>query len=65
MCTALPFWLSVHTVTFGVLPPYYRIAWASFAAVFWNAYMSHVNQIAVRAAAEERVEGIQQVKKQR
>jgi protein Mpv17 len=45
---ALPFWLSVHTVTFGVLPPYARIAWASSAAVFWNAYMSSVNQTAIR-----------------
>ena len=48
MQNALPFWLSVHTVTFGVLPPYARIAWASAAAIFWNGFMSSVNQAAIR-----------------
>ena len=37
---ALPFWGGVHLVTFGFMPPDFRIAWASVVAVAWNAFMS-------------------------
>ncbi|KAL1530898.1 hypothetical protein AB1Y20_001789 [Prymnesium parvum] len=41
---AFPFWLSTHMITFGLIRPNWRIAWASFVAVFWNAFMSQENQ---------------------
>lgn len=34
----------VHSITFGVVPVNYRIAWNSITAVFWTAYISHMNQ---------------------
>lgn len=35
---------SIHCLTFSVVPPSYRIAWNSCAAVVWTAYLSHCNQ---------------------
>lgn len=40
---AVPFWLSVHMVTFSVVPEHLRIVWASLCAALWNVYMSHAN----------------------
>ena len=40
----MPFWASVHSLTFSVVPLRLRIAWASTAAVAWTAYMSSLNQ---------------------
>jgi hypothetical protein len=45
---AMKFWGVAHCLTFGVVPPRYRIAWASFASVGWNAYLSNANQTAIR-----------------
>ena len=39
-----PFYMCAHVVTFGVVPPHYRIAWASSAAVLWTAFLSYSNQ---------------------
>ena len=46
-----PTWLAgfqyygaVHCFTFSIIPPAYRIAWNSVAAVLWTAYLSHSNQ---------------------
>uniref|UniRef100_A0A7S0JJS2 Uncharacterized protein n=1 Tax=Calcidiscus leptoporus TaxID=127549 RepID=A0A7S0JJS2_9EUKA len=47
----LPYWGCVHMLTFSVVRSSMRIAWASTAAVGWNAYMSLQNQ---RAVARER-----------
>ena len=44
----LPFWCTVHCVTFGVVAPRYRMAWASLCAVAWNAIISSENQEAIR-----------------
>eukprot|EP00928_Gymnodinium_smaydae_P025830 TRINITY_DN20465_c0_g1_i2.p1 TRINITY_DN20465_c0_g1~~TRINITY_DN20465_c0_g1_i2.p1 ORF type:complete len:197 (-),score=27.24 TRINITY_DN20465_c0_g1_i2:81-602(-) len=44
---SLPFWFSVHCVTFSVVPEHLRMAWASSCAVFWNAFMSHCNRQAM------------------
>ena len=41
---AFPFWSCIHMVTFGLIRPDWRIAWSSFIAVFWNAFMSGQNQ---------------------
>mmetsp|Transcript_39365 Transcript_39365/g.65310 ORF Transcript_39365/g.65310 Transcript_39365/m.65310 type:complete len:184 (-) Transcript_39365:59-610(-) len=49
---ALPFWGCVHVVTFGVIKPDFRIAWASVIAVFWNAFMSGQNQCAKMCQAK-------------
>lgn len=56
----VPYWGTIHLVTFGAVPPRLRIAWTSVAAVGWNAYLSFANQQAVRseraaAAAAARV----------
>ena len=40
--TAIPFWCAAHCVTFS-LPAAWRIAWASTAAVGWNAILSYRN----------------------
>lgn len=52
----LPFWCTVHTLTFGIFPPHWRMVWASVCAVGWNALMSRENQRAIareEAPAEE------------
>ena len=46
----LPFWCCVHTVTFGLIPSHFRIAWASLCAVGWNAFLSNQNQTAKEEA---------------
>ena len=48
---ALPYWCSVHTLTFSVIPPRFRMAWASLCAVAWNAMMSNENQLAIKSQA--------------
>jgi hypothetical protein len=35
-------------VTFGIVAPRYRMAWASLCAVAWNAIISNENQEAIR-----------------
>ncbi len=50
VCACVPFWCTAHLITFN-LPARLRIAWASCAAVGWNAYLSHKNQTARRAEA--------------
>ena len=45
---AIPFWLTVHTVTFAAFPPHLRMVWAQTCAVLWNALCSEQNQIARR-----------------
>lgn len=52
---AFPFWMTTHMITFGFVPPNWRILWASVIAVFWNAFMSGQNQRArrIEAAYEE------------
>jgi len=44
---AIPYWCAVHSLTFSVVTPRYRMAWASMCAVAWNAIMSHENQNAI------------------
>lgn len=44
----VPFWVSIHTVTFTAIPPQYRVAWISLIQIGWNAVMSHLNQSAVK-----------------
>ena len=51
VCACVPFWCTAHLITFN-LPAKLRIAWASCAAVGWNAYLSHMNQTARRAEGE-------------
>ena len=46
-CASCPFWSTVHLITFSVVPPVYRVPWTSSVAVFWNAYMSRQNQLAI------------------
>ena len=50
--TGLVFWCCVHTITFGVINPRYRIAWASLCSVGWNAFMSNANKKASEAQQE-------------
>lgn len=51
--TAIPFWCAAHCVTFS-LPAAWRIAWASTAAVGWNAILSYRNSRAkLRESREE------------
>jgi len=40
---AVPYWFSVHMITFSVVPEHLRIVWASLCATLWNVYMSHAN----------------------
>ena len=44
---AVPFWCVAHIVTFSICPAKWRMAWASVAAVGWNAIMSDQNQRAI------------------
>ena len=46
-CASCPFWSTVHLITFSVVPPVYRVPWTSSVAVFWNAFMSRQNQLAI------------------
>ena len=39
-----PFWSMVQLLTFGVLPKPWRVAWISVVHVFWNAFLSSLNQ---------------------
>lgn len=41
---AFPCWMCAHTITFGLIRPEWRMAWASTVAVFWNAFLSGRNQ---------------------
>lgn len=50
--SAMPFWCTVHMVTFSAIPSQHRIAWASCCAVVWNAIISGQNQEAIRREAE-------------
>jgi hypothetical protein len=52
MLRCVPYWCTVHIVTFGFIPVTYRIAWTSLAAVGWNMYISHVNADARRREEE-------------
>ena len=47
-CICLPFWCTIHLLTFGVVRPKWRMAWASMCAVAWNALLSDQNQAAKR-----------------
>ena len=45
----LPFWSSLHLVTFsGWIPVRHRMAWSSLVAVAWNALISDQNQKAIQ-----------------
>ena len=51
--TAIPCWCAAHCVTIS-LPAAWRIAWASTAAVGWNAILSYRNSRAkLRESREE------------
>ena len=41
---AVPFWSCAHVITFGVVPPLWRVTWTSTVAVLWSAFMSRANQ---------------------
>ena len=41
---AVPFWSCAHVITFGVVPPLWRVTWTSTVAVVWSAFMSRANQ---------------------
>eukprot|EP00457_Paulinella_chromatophora_P013276 gb/GEZN01013559.1/.p1 GENE.gb/GEZN01013559.1/~~gb/GEZN01013559.1/.p1 ORF type:complete len:201 (+),score=21.27 gb/GEZN01013559.1/:91-603(+) len=44
MCHCVPYWTVIHSVTFNpLMPPHFRIAWSSTAAVGWNMYLSYAN----------------------
>ena len=43
----MPYWCVIHSLTFSVIPIHLRMAWASTAAVFWNAIISKQNQLAI------------------
>jgi hypothetical protein len=51
---SLPYWFSIHMVTFSVVPEHLRMLWASMSAVLWNVYMSHANKQAHLREAELR-----------
>lgn len=46
-----PFWCIMHTLTFGFIPPTFRVVWFSSAAIFANGYLSFLNE---KSAQEER-----------
>ena len=41
-----PFWGAVQLLTFSVVPQPWRVAWISVVHVFWNAFLSSMNQAA-------------------
>ena len=41
-----PFWGGVQALTFSVVPQPWRVAWISVVHVFWNAFLSSMNQSA-------------------
>jgi len=45
----LPYWVTMHCVTFSVIPTRYRIGWVSIAAVGWNMCISQLNASARRS----------------
>ena len=45
---SVPYWCTVHALTFSVFPVHLRMAWAQCAGVLWNALVSEQNQIARR-----------------
>ena len=49
----MPYWCLVHSLTFSVVPVHLRMAWASVAAVFWNAMISKQNQLAISRENEK------------
>lgn len=49
-----PFWCVMHTLTFGFIPPTFRVVWFSAAAVFANGYLSFLNE---KSAQEESLNG--------
>ncbi|CAE7457607.1 sym1 [Symbiodinium natans] len=56
-----PFWGGVQLLTFSVIPQPWRVAWISVVHVFWNAFLSSMNQAArmsqaLSAAPAEAVE---------
>ena len=40
----VPFWTTVHCLTFSVIPVQYRVAWVSLIQCGWSAVMSGLNQ---------------------
>ena len=50
--TGMPFYLVVHSVTFGLLPPQFRLAWFSTCGVLWNAFLSSTNEDAAARARD-------------
>jgi len=47
-----PFWCTCHLLTFSVVPPKWRMAYASCCGVMWNAIISGRNQEAIILAEE-------------
>jgi len=47
-----PYWCCCHVLTFSIIPPHLRIAYASCCGVLWNAIISGHNQQAVRRESE-------------
>ena len=41
-----PFWGGIQLFTFSAVPPPWRVAWISVVHVFWNAFLSSMNQTA-------------------
>lgn len=39
----IPFWTTVHLVTFSMIPAAYRVAWVSVIQCGWTSVMSHLN----------------------
>ena len=50
----LPFWIGVHSVTFGLCPPQYRVLWVSCSAVLSNMYLSLTNRKAATEGFDKR-----------
>lgn len=44
----VPFWCTMHLITFGVMRPNLRVAWTQVMAVAWNALLSNENEKAKR-----------------
>ncbi|CAK0885460.1 unnamed protein product [Prorocentrum cordatum] len=43
---AVPYWLSVHMITFSVVPEHLRIVWASLCATLWNVLYASPTHVA-------------------
>jgi hypothetical protein len=46
LCLNWPFWCTIQTITFGIVPPHLRVAFVSFVQVFWSAVLSGINESA-------------------